>query len=1069
MLATLVVPALCALHAGTALAQGVTTAAVRGTVRIQDGSDPVGARVSVRNLATGFVVEVEVRRGRFLVQGLEVGGPYRVTLRRIGARVEQRDIGYLSLGEPYELDLVLEPSPVQLDSLVVTSLPESAFPASNAHGGTGTAIPDSLIHRLPTLNRDIYDFVRLVPQISTRVGLGSGGISGGGVGFRFNQFLTNGVPERSLAGGQPPEFAGGKSLPFEAVGEYQVLLAPFDVRHGDFAGAAVNSVTRSGTNQFQGSLVAQFRNDALARTSTLPYERGIFGFSLSGPIARDRAHFLIASEVQRLTSPMAGPFVGQPADADAPVPVREADLGRLETIMRSYGLQAGSGGAVRNRNPLRNVFARLDAALPEANSRAALWLSDADGRNLDFDRGARDTTFALSSQASTTAVRVRTVALQVHTSLSRPGGGHNEVLVSHRTTRFGAVPDVLQPIVAVAVPGAIGGGIVSVITGTPGNAQGGDAHSRSINLRDNLTLPVGRSHIATFGAEIEWFRLQPGGVPNRFGSWSFLSLDSLQAGLPDRYDVIRDLGGGAVPLTGSQGAAYVGDHWQLGGRVALTFGVRADMLQVDGRPPHNPAVDSIFGRRTDELPSGRVHWSPRAGFTWSPDRAGRNRIRGGAGIFTGRPPLAWLQMPLLAYGFGTGSLRCGSTPADQGPAPAFDPEPLTPPVACAGGSGATPPGDVELVDRRLRMARVLRGVLAWDRRLPGGLLATAEALFTRNLSDFIFVNLNLEGPQSTDRRGRVLYGAIAPNGRASPALRSNLPGVIDVQNVSANHSMQLSTRLERGFSGGSSLLASYTWTRVRDVQTPLRVNNRGQVNWSSRAVSGRHDDLSAGISLNDVPHRIVLAGIWRSPWQRWTTELSILYVGESGSPFTYRAFGVRGLGDLNADGSNLNDPIYVPRNATDPDEIAFAGESADPGADPSAAAQAARILAQQAAFERFIEESPCLRRQRGRILERNSCREPWSHTSVVTLRQRVPVTRRGLEFQLDAFNLLNLVNGSWGMRRVSAPALLEHVGQAADPAGTTLPVFRFTETASPWTVVPAESAFQLQVGVAYRF
>jgi len=109
--AILALMALCSARAesvipgAAVLAQGVTTAAVRGTVRMSDGHDPSGARVSVRNSSTGFVVEAEVRNGRFFVQGLEVGGPYSVTLRRIGARAERRDIGFLSLGEPYQLDL----------------------------------------------------------------------------------------------------------------------------------------------------------------------------------------------------------------------------------------------------------------------------------------------------------------------------------------------------------------------------------------------------------------------------------------------------------------------------------------------------------------------------------------------------------------------------------------------------------------------------------------------------------------------------------------------------------------------------------------------------------------------------------------------------------------------------------------------------------------------------------------------------------------------------------------------------------------------------------------------------
>jgi hypothetical protein len=495
-----------------AAAQGVTTATVRGSARMSDGSDPVGARVSVRNSATGYVVEAEVRNGRFLVSGLEVGGPYSITLRRIGARAERRDIGNLALGESRDLHLVLEPSPRQLDSVTVRA----------AHPGPSSTLSDSLVHHLPSLNRDVYDFVRLVPQISTRVGQGFSGMSGGGVGFRFNNFLINGVPQRSLAGGQPPEFAGAKSLPFEAVGEYQVLLAPFDVRFGDFAGAAVNIVTRSGTNQPRGSLFAQYRNDGLARngaTEVSPYQRTVYGFSLSGPIVRDHAHFLIASEFQRLTSPMAGPFLGQPANAIAPLPVRESDLARLDQIMRTFGLESGSGAAVPNRNPLRNLFARMDARLPLLNSRAVLWVGNADAENLSFARLARDTTFALSSQASASNVGIWTAALQIHS-------GNNELFLSRRSTSNISLPAVRQPIVSVMVPGAAGG-VVSLLTGTPVQVQGLGTRSQNFDLRDNLTLPLAESHLVTLGLEAEWFVLESPGLFNRYGTWNFSSLDSL--------------------------------------------------------------------------------------------------------------------------------------------------------------------------------------------------------------------------------------------------------------------------------------------------------------------------------------------------------------------------------------------------------------------------------------------------------------------------------------------------------------------------------------------------------------
>jgi hypothetical protein len=1051
-------------------AQGISTVAIRGTVRMADSTDPEGARVVVRNTATGFAFDAEVRRGRFLVQGLETGGPYTITVRRIGALAKRWDRIVLTLGEPLELDVTLEPAPVQLDSVIVVSAGPAAL--SCCDGGTATTLPDSLVHKLPSLNRNVYDFLRLVPQISTRIGFAPGGISGGGVGFRLNSFLTNGVSERSLSGSQPPEFSGGKSLPFEAVREYQVLLAPFDVRYGDFAGAMVNTVTRSGSNRLEGSVFGQWRNDRLARGDlpTVPYNRWQSGASLSGPIVRDRLHFLVATEFQRLETPMVGPFVGQPDGAAQPVPVSTADLDRLDGILGQYGLEAGSAGAVENRNRINSVFARLDAGLAGWNSRAVLWLNYSDLRDRSFSRQSAPEVFELSSAAGDQAFDIRTLAAQLYTGLRRRGGGHNELSVSLRSNPVEIRPGSRQPTVQVTVPG-IAGGLTTVVSGTGADARGGAVNLRDIILRDNLTLPLGSSHVASVGLEAEWFRIGPLGLPNASGTWDFLSLDSLAAGQAERYELARDFGSSGVPVSGGQFAAYAGDYWRISGRFSLTLGLRADLLAVSGPAPYNRLVDSLFSRRTDQPPPRSVHLSPRIGFTWDVRGTGRSQVRGGLGIFTGRPPLAWYHAALRNYGEGTGNLRCGVLPGDLGAPPPFSSDPANPPLACAGGVGvdAPPPGDVALLAADLRMARTLRGVLAYERRLPGDFTGTLEALVTRNLSDFAFVNLNLVGPQATDGRGRVLYGVVDSLGRGRPVrVTDSLPGVIELQNVSRNHSVQLSASLARQFNSGISAMASYTWSRVRDVQTPLRVNNRGVVNWGLRAVSGRHEDLSTGISLNDVPHRLVLAGTWRAPWRRWLTELSALYVGESGNPFTWRTGGIGGRGDLNADGAQ-NDPLYVPLSALDLGEIVFTGVSAEPGADNSPAAQEARVLAQRSALEQFIEGNPCMRRQRGRILETNSCREPWAHTTAMSLRQIVPIGGHALEAQVDLFNPLNLLDGDWGRRRLANPVLLEHVGHTPGASGQREPVFRFVESSAEWTIDPTESAFQLQFGVRYRF
>jgi hypothetical protein len=1063
-----VVTTLLLLLSASVSAQGVATAGIRGSVSAEQWRN-VDARVNVRNDATGFSVEVHASGGRFLIQGLQPGGPYTITARSLGF-VPQRWMGvFLTLGELREIRFVLQPMATRLDTVTVVARGRPAYSPAHSDGGTGTTISASLLERLPTLNRDLYDFVRLVPQISTKISLPNPGLSGGGVGFRFNNFLINGVSERTLSGGVSGAFAGGKSIPLDAVQEYQVLLSPYDVRYGDFAGALVNAVTKSGTNNMRGSIFAYGRNDRLARrAASTPYEKMQYGFSLGGPILRSRLHFFIAPELQDFTYPAAGPYVGQPADAERVVPVTAADLGRFDAIMRSYSLTAGSSGPVENSTPLRNLFTRVDMALPTWNSRLVFWNNYSRNGDMVFSRAARDT-FSLSSYQVTRAAQSRTSAVHLHTTLTRAGGGHNELLVSHHSDVSRSISGVQEPIVRVSVP-AVSGGRITLNAGTHETAQGIGFRSSAFTIKDNVTLPL-RSHVVTLGAEAEHFRLRRGPAGGSYGTWSFASLEDLEHGIADRYEVRIDFGDPDPPIDGTQYAAYTGDQWRASDRLSVTAGIRADMLAIDEHAPYHALVDSLFSRRTDEMPRRRVEFSPRVGFVWDLSGTQREHLRGGLGMFTGRYPLAWAHAALSSYGVG-GVLRCSRLSPALQPPPAFNPDELAPPKACAGGSSITTayPGDVDLLDRNLRMMRVMRGSLAYDWRLPWDIVLTNEALVTRALSDFVLLNLNLADPETTDLYGRVMYGTIGPSGIAAPKRRSAFSEVIDLRNTARNRSYQLSTRLEKTQAAGVSGFMSYTYSRVRDVQTPLRVNTRGTVAWASaRVTSGRDDDLSAGISSNDVPHRIVVAGTYVRPWSHGRTELSFYYVGESGRPFTYIAFGTLGRGDLNADGSSANDPVYVPRSALDPLEIQLSGVSDSVGADNSTAAQLEREQLQRNAFENFVERTACLRRQRGQILARNSCREPWSNTMIASLRQAIPIAARAVEVQLDVFNVLNLLNGDWGLRRESAPGLLEHVGQTVEAAQTSRPIFRFNTTNVGWTTNSVESAFQLQLALRYRF
>jgi TonB-dependent receptor-like protein/carboxypeptidase family protein len=1034
-------------------AQGITTAAIRGTVRDQGGAGVNDAFVRVVNVSTGYFTEARVRGGTFLVQGLATGGPYRIVVRRLGFAPEMMDGLYLALGERREVDFTLVSLPRQLDTVRVTANDDrQSLPTA---GGVGTSISDSLLRRLPTLNRDMYDFVRLVPQAGTRLGL-----TGGGANFRFNSYVIDGVSDRQLQGNNVlgPNTFGGKSISLEAVKEYQVLLSPYEARYGDFVGMLVNAVTKSGTNDVHGSAYGYLRNEQLARATSFvgstPYRRKQFGFSLGGPIVRDRMHFFIAPEFERATAPTRGPYVGQSAGASPALPVSAADVTRFASLLTAKGLDPGDGGRVMSFSPGVTLFARLDLALPEWKSRVVLRDNYGAFDATRFTRPEGIPVFPLSSDAWTQRTTKHTPAIQVFTQVR--ASAFNEFVLSYMNWPLRARGYSRSPFIQATVPSASGVGLAALIAGPPANAGGFGAEEVLVNIADHLVFPTGSRHSVGVGSGIELFRYHATGVRGTFGQWRFPNLDAITNGDATSYSFTKDFGSARARVNGAHPSAYLTDEWRISDRLSLTLGLRADALKFFDLPAYNPAVDSIFQRRTSDYPGSHAQWSPRFGFRWEPFADHRTRVRGGAGIFVGSPPFGWLIGPVRSNGAGVRTLTCMGA-IGSGQVPKFVADPAQQPQMCPNGRGFSD-GPVALVDRNLRMAESFRSSLAVDRLLPRGFTATVEALYSKVRSDFLFVNANLQGPQGVDSHGRILYGTIDPGGTARPATvdaAARFPEVIDLRNHSLGYSWSVTAQIDRPFSDRYELHAAYTRSRTRDVQSLANMAAAAPFdNWAGgRPLSRRHVDLSTGVSAFEIPHRVVFAATYSAPWKRWKTDISLYYIGESGTPFTFGDSTPQGKGDLNADGTSANDPIYIPRNANDLSEIVFAGSDS---------------AIQAAAFERFIQDTPCLRRQRGKIVARNSCRGPWVNTSNASLRQSLETMRgHDVSLQLEIFNLLNLLNSSWGLLRLPNAALLQHVRQTL---GTSpQPVFHFDTANAATSTQNLESGYQLQLSLRYSF
>jgi hypothetical protein len=1061
----------CCGIAGRLFAQGLTTATIAGRIVDDSGRGLPRVEVVVTNRATGISMRsVSRSEGRYLVRGLEVGGPYAVTARRIGSRAATRSGFFLNLGQELQVDVELAQQAVTLQAVETRAAQGTLF--SRTHKGTEALITDSVIHRMPVINRDLHDLVRLVPQMSTWYAS-----TASGANTRANSIRIDGVGDQvsssNLAAGA---LYGGKVIPLDAVKEYQVSFSPFDVRNGGFSGAAINVATKSGTNELHGSAFAYGTSEQLGADAAIirntRYEKKQFGLSAGGPIIRDRLLFFLASELQQRTIPASGPYVGEMSASPTLLPVRTADIARFQQLLIERGLNGGTAGAVTNPNPSSSVFLRLDAPIVRWNSRVTVRGNYGRGDSAIFGRPTvlaptncpTTACFSLSSLQHSRWVDKRSAAVQLVSNFT--SGAYNEIQVGYTGIVTGFRPTVKQPLVVVTVPGT-SGVPAALQAGTHEIATGQRNASWTAELTDNVALSIG-DHRLTAGLYTQRFNLNAFQLRGSYGVWEFASLDSLQKGIASRFRVTRDTGS-VTAAHGTYHSLYLGDEWDASSRLSLTFGVRSDIPLLSARPPYVGAVDSTFHLRTDRVPSGQVQWSPRFGFNYDLTTMARSatQVRGGFGLFTGRPPLFWLFGGFSAYGLATRTLQCGSLSTDAGPAPAFQPDFENPPIACAGGQtfGATTTGEIDVIDPNLRYPQTLRASLAVDRELPFGLTATIEGLYTRSRRAIFFSGINLGEPVARDYSGRLMYGTISPSGTATPRrIEPRLGDVVAITNQSRDYAYDVTGELRKA-GRLADVTASVSYGRTRDVQSPRPVSALLIDNWRfARPVAGRQDDMSVGTSDYDQPYRVRVSGTLHSPWNRFRTDLSFFYVGGSGLPYTYVAGGAQGRGDLNADGAVGNDPIYIPRNAADSTEIRFGGSTS-------------QVEAQQSALERFIDGAPCLRNQRGRIMSRNSCRSPWMNLTNLAIRQTLPSRgAHAFALELQIFNFLNLLDSRWG--RVHLPtgatpttsnqvALLSQVGQTTGLIPQS--IYRFDPAMSQYTFENFDSYYQIQLAARYTF
>lgn len=1057
-------------------AQGVTTGAIGGRITDEQGAGVPGVQVTATNRANGFATSVSSRAdGRYLIPNLEVG-TYTVQVRRVGFDPVTRENQIVALSQVLPLDIRLTARATELSGVVVIAATTSeTFTPTNT--SIKTIVTDTAIQRIPSLNRNVIDLVRSAPQVSTS----GAGYSAGGMSNRMNNVQIDGATERDVFGlgatGTPGAEVNSRTVSLEAVKELQVLLAPFDVRQGNFGGLLVNAVTKGGTNELHGTMYGYYRDQDYGRNvpqlRATPFDRSQYGFSLGGPIIRDKLHFFVAPEWQDENTPVSGTYLGQPASLSPVFPIQEADLTRFEQLMTQKGMpDVGTAGYANIPNPLFNMFGRLDYRVNDTH-RSVLRYNYSEGNRLRQQNNRTSTAAVYSGNFHDFKTWKMAPVFQLFSVFSN--GTSNEFFLGYNRARNRRTPESPYPQITVSgLTTTTGGTNGSIIAGADQFSQGNELDTDTYELTNNFNFQRG-NHTLTIGTRNEYVSLRNLFNQSSYGVWSFRGLDSLAAGNPNSFRrafILRD--GGNVYFSALQSAWYVQDQWQVSPTFSMTLGARVDVSRFLDDIPYSAPIDSAYGRRTDEIPKTSVQLSPRIGFNWDLKGDQTQQIRGGIGLFVGTPPYVWLENAYVNSGSIITFLNCG-TSGTRAPTFAIDPE-VNP--TCSGGAGSKPIGDVNFLNKNLLFPQPLRASLSYDRQLPRDLVFTVEGLYSKTLNQFFFVNRNLAGIQGYDFHGRVIYADSirASNAASFPKLPATVIAnggtarfstAIDVVNQSRDQSWSLTTSLRKRYSNNWEGQIAYTHARARDVQSFGSSTHIS--NWQfGRTYSGDQLKPFTGVSLFDQTHKIAGAATYTKNWRPgWATDFTATYQGISGSPHDYvYASTSSSNGDMNGDGRNGNDLIYVPRDAFNTNEIRF-----------RAVTNGATVAQQQAAFEKYIQDSPCLSRQRGRILKRNSCRLPFSNQVDVAIRQTVPTLgAQRLSLQVDITNFGNLLNKDWGQVRVAEASsnsnvpILTHVGMTNSNPRVAIPIVQFNVNQKEYVIGNFASNFwRFQLSARYSF
>jgi outer membrane receptor for ferrienterochelin and colicin len=1042
-------------------AQGVTSAAITGVVAASGATrEPVaGADVTLTKPATGESHVVTTRSdGRYTIDNASAGGPYTLEVRAIGFQPVKVEGLRLTLGQRLSHNVALQRTTVQLEDITVVTQPSILDDVSRT--GASTVVSDTTIQRMPLQGRNFTDLIQTAPQVN--------GNSVAGQNNRFNNIQVDGGVNNDLFGlagsGTPGGQANATVISLEAIQEFQVQVAPFDVRQGNFVGGLVNAVTKSGTNEYHGSLFGYYRGKSLAGQRDDPTFSNFnvyqYGGTFSGPIMRDKLQFFLSADLQSSSSSFSSSnqLTGDDATDIANVGFTLQDAQDFrDVLVNQYGFgDPGDGTAPPIENPDNNLFGKLSWQIAP-NSRLEIshnWVDASQDQLIRnptsprFSSRLRDG-YQLSNSGYGQANRTNTTRLKWTTTFG--DNFANEFLSGGQWIRDHREIANELPLILVRA-GESGSDDSWLAAGADRFSQGNLLNQDIYSVADNLSFNVANSHRLTVGTSDEFFKFHNVFTQGSFGSWMFASLDSLRNGEAEAFEITLPgdpnlaPNGAVADFSVKQIGAFLQDQWTLSRRATVTAGIRVD-VPFFSSPVTNPnlTADPDLPINTGVFPSGNALWSPRLGFNVDASGDGNTVVRGGVGIFTGRPAYVWLSNAYVGTGLETVTLTC--VDADV---PAFPASPVAgSPTSCAGGGGPSAArANPVYFDKDFRFPQSFRAALGLDRQLPEGIVGTLDFLYTANRNNLYIQDNNLVEDAVLSGEGRYLYGTFNPTtGRATKNLvRGDIGNALFHRNENGGNSVSITAQLSKAFSNGLSFNAGYTYSKTKDIYS--LTSSIAFSNYQFASVDGSLFDRNVTTSSFDVPHKVTISGTANLPYH---SQFSLIYQGFSGTPYGWTVGS-----DVNGDGISGNDLPYVP--SADGTDITLA--------DPS----------QLADLNAFIDGQKCLAGSRGHLLERNSCRNPWTNLVNTRLATSLPLmSGHAVELSWDIFNVLNMFDNEWGaFKQVSAfeegPSFLRAVGY---DAANNRPIYNFSPPDADQIVKtvrgPNSSRWRMQFGAKYSY